>query len=71
MHPYQAQFFEQVADHRALLDVFEYCSHTNLVIKDLDSRFVIGTQKWVEMVGAKDREDVNLLKLNITGDPSS
>ena len=58
MHPYQKRFFDRLADPKAMLDMFEYCSHTNLVIKDLDSRFVIGTQKWVEMVGAKDREDV-------------
>jgi AraC-like DNA-binding protein len=58
MHPYQIQFFEQLSDQRAILDLFEYCSHTNLVIKDLDSRFVIATQNWVDMVGAKDREDI-------------
>jgi len=58
MHPYQKQFFDQVADPKTLLDIFYYCSHTNLVIKDLDSCFIIGTQQWVEMVGAKDREDV-------------
>ena len=58
MHPYQKKFFDQLADPQAMLDMFDYCSHTNLVIKDLDSRFVIGTQVWAEMVGAKGREDI-------------
>ncbi|MCM8542369.1 MAG: AraC family transcriptional regulator [Lentisphaeraceae bacterium] len=57
MHPYQKDFFDQVADPKVLLDMFDYCSHANLVIKDLDSRFIIGTQVWAEMVGARDRED--------------
>jgi AraC-like DNA-binding protein len=58
MHPYQEEFLDQVADPQALVNMFDYCSHTNLVIKDLDSRFVIATQSFVEMVGARDREDV-------------
>jgi AraC-like DNA-binding protein len=55
---FQAKFFNQVANPQMLIDMFEYCSHTNLVIKDLDSRFVIATQNWIEMVGAKDRKDI-------------
>ena len=58
MHPYQKKFFDQVADPTALIDMFDYCGHTNLVIKDLESRFVIATQSWVEMVGASSREEI-------------
>ena len=58
MHPYQQNFFDQVAEPQVLLDMFEYCSQTNLVIKDLDSRFVIATQSWIEMVGARGRDDI-------------
>ena len=58
MHRYQEKFFRQLADPQAMLDMFDYCSHVNLVIKDLESRFVISTQNWVEMVGAKSREDI-------------
>lgn len=38
--------------------MFEFCSHTNLVIKDLESRFVIATQSFVEMVGANSKDDI-------------
>lgn len=58
MHPYQKKFFEQLDNPQTLLDIFEYSSHSNLVIKDLASRFIIGTQNWIEMVGAKDRDDI-------------
>jgi AraC-like DNA-binding protein len=58
LHPYQAKFFNQLADPKILLDMFDYCSHSNLVIKDLESRFVIATQSFVEMVGAKNRETI-------------
>ena len=58
MHPYQKKFFDQLAAPQTLLDMFGYCSHVNLVIKDLKSRFVIATENWVEMVGAANREEI-------------
>lgn len=42
---------DQMKDPELMIRMFDFLPYVNMVIKDIESRFVIGTLEWAQMVG--------------------
>lgn len=51
-------FMEQLKDPQFVEHLFYHLSDTILVLKNLKSQFILGTEKWIEMVGVSDNSDI-------------
>jgi AraC-like DNA-binding protein len=51
-------FMQHLRDPQFVEHLFYHLSDTILVLKNLNSQFILGTEKWLEMVGASDNREI-------------